>query len=371
MCYSNFDSCLKFTTPDQLAAYSNKVLCKEVSMECPIYNAVVTCACKASSSCNEIATTNAIALPTSAIAKVVNPTMSAVAYRISTVLFHSGISHVDVQHLNRLGICMSSDSVINLHKRMGENFDYAAKKWKKEIEENNSTLLFVREIEGKMLNRSNDMHLDTTLNLDEDSLKALKYCTPEVYDRTLPLLESERQRLGEDTLNESCFNGSESKIAKCKTSNIQTKDHNNLSIHWTHQYAVRDKVVNPTLETSSPQVDPDDLQLSAILPDRGVQQNMVHQWAVFVSRIVTKYIPAFQNFQKDVIWHIPHEFSNEMSVKSDMQYMVTNCLRNVDAMLSGHSEMGESEYDRLEGLLSEHAKVTLYKVGDVEVFVAY
>jgi hypothetical protein len=36
---------------------------------------------------------------------------------------------------------------------------------------------------------------------------------------------------------------------------------------------------------------------------------------------------------------------------------------------------GESEYDRLEGLLSEHAdwhaKVTLYKVGDVEVFVAY
>jgi hypothetical protein len=99
---------------------------------------------------------------------------------------------------------------------------------------------------------------------------------------------------------------------------IQTKDHNNLSINWTHQYAVRDKVVNPTLETSSPQVDPDDLQLSALLPDRGVQQNMVHQWAVFVSRIVTKYIPAFQNFQKDVIWHIPHEFSNEMSVKSDM-----------------------------------------------------
>ncbi|CAB4031015.1 Hypothetical predicted protein, partial [Paramuricea clavata] len=132
-----------------------------------------TGACKASSSCNEIATINAIALATSAIATVVNPTMSAVAYRISTVLFHSGISHVDVQRLNRLGICMSSDSVINLHENMGENFDYAAKKWKKEIEENNSMLLFVMEIEGKMLNCSNDdMHLDTTLNLDEDSLKA-------------------------------------------------------------------------------------------------------------------------------------------------------------------------------------------------------
>ena len=217
MCYSNFDSCLKYTTPDQLAAYSNKVLCKEVSMECPIYNAVVTGACRASSSCNEIATTNAIALATSAIAKVVNPTMSAVAYRISTVLFHSGISHADVQRLNRLGICMSSDSVINLHEKMGENFDYAVKKWKKEIEENNSTLLFVREIEGKMLNRSNDdMHLDTTLNLDEDSLKALKYCTPEVYDRTLQLLESERQRMGEDTLNDDVLMAVKAKLQNAK-----------------------------------------------------------------------------------------------------------------------------------------------------------
>jgi hypothetical protein len=60
------------------------------------------------------------------IARVVNPTMSAVAYRIYTVLFHSGISHVDVQCLNRLGSCMSSDSVLNIHEKMGENFDYAA-----------------------------------------------------------------------------------------------------------------------------------------------------------------------------------------------------------------------------------------------------
>ncbi len=202
-CYSKFDSCLKFTTPDQLAAYSNKLLCKELSIQCPIYNAIITGACNASSSCNEIATYNAIALATSAIARVVNPTMSAVAYRISTVLFHSGISHVDVKRLNRLGICMSSDSVINMHEKMGENFDYAVKKWKKEIEDNNSTLLFLKEIEGKLLNRSDDdMQMDMTLNLDEDSLKMLMYYTPKVYIRTLKLLESERQSIDEDTLND-------------------------------------------------------------------------------------------------------------------------------------------------------------------------
>lgn len=99
---------------------------------------------------------------------------------------------------------------------------------------------------------------------------------------------------------------------------IQTKDHSNRTIHWTHQYIVRDKVINPTLKTTAPQVDPDDLQLSALLPDRGVQQKMINQWAVLVSRIVTKYIPAFKNFQKDVIWHIPHAFSGEMSEKSGM-----------------------------------------------------
>ncbi len=86
---------------------------------------------------------------------------------------------------------------------MSENFDYAVKKWKKEIEDNNSTLLFLKEIEGKLLNRSDDdMQMDTTLNLDEDSLKMLMYYTPKVYIRTLKLLESERQSTDEDTLND-------------------------------------------------------------------------------------------------------------------------------------------------------------------------
>ena len=58
---------------------------------------------------------------------------------------------MDVKRLNRLGICMSSDSVINMHEKMGENFDYAVKKWKKEIEDNNSTLQFLKEIEVKLL----------------------------------------------------------------------------------------------------------------------------------------------------------------------------------------------------------------------------
>lgn len=216
-CYSKFESWLKFTSPDQLAAFSNKLLCKEVSVQCPIFNAVITGACNASSSCNEMAKTNAIALATSAIAKVVNHTLSAVAYRISTVLFHSGVSYVDIQRLNRLGICMSSDSVINMHEKMGENFDHAAKKWKRDIEENKSSLLFLQEIEEKMLNRSNDdMQLDTTLNLDEDSLQNLKYYTPELYDSTMKLLESERQCMHETTLNDDVLMAAKARLQIAK-----------------------------------------------------------------------------------------------------------------------------------------------------------
>ena len=60
-----------------------------------------------------------------------------------------------------------------------------------------------------------------------------------------------------------------------------------------------------------------DIQLSEILPDRNVQSCLVRNWAVIVSKVVTKYLDPFKPFQGLVVRHIPHKYSKEMSQKSD------------------------------------------------------
>ena len=67
----------------------------------------------------------------------------AVAYRISIILFHSGVSFKDFGQLNHLGVCMTHKSMITLQQRMGENFDHKAIIWQKSIECNkiNTVLL--------------------------------------------------------------------------------------------------------------------------------------------------------------------------------------------------------------------------------------
>ena len=42
---------------------------------------------------------------------------------------------------------------------------------------------------------------------------------------------------------------------------IQTKDYTNRSLHWTHQYAMQEKITNPMHESTKPQKSVSDLQL--------------------------------------------------------------------------------------------------------------
>lgn len=202
--YARSDSCLKFTSPDQLAVFSNNVLCKEISVYCPLYYSVVRGASSRHCMDEEVIdqkATNAIALATSALVRVKQPSMSALAYRISTVLFHSGVSHRDHNRLNHLGVCMSSQMVISLHEKMGENFDHKVLLWKKEIEKNKSAQALVHDVmETQMPKRSNDdMDLDIDVDLDEDRMKKLPSYNEETYEYTLYLCEGVRRSMGEDS----------------------------------------------------------------------------------------------------------------------------------------------------------------------------
>lgn len=49
---------------------------------------------------------------------------------------------------------------------------------------------------------------------------------------------------------------------------IQTKEHGNKSLHWTHQYVELARVINPTAESA--QRDVKDVQLIELLPSEDV-----------------------------------------------------------------------------------------------------
>ena len=203
--YSKSKSCLKESNPDQLAVFSNKTVCKEVEIHCPL---LFSALCQASNMCglNSEASreraVNAIALAVSALIRLRNPTMSAAAYRISTVLFHSGVSYKDFTRLNHLGICMSHDMMVALQQKMGENFDYKAILWRKSIEANKCTKLLVEEIREKQVPPREDDNMDLVLDIDisETTIKTYEWYSADSYAQTVKQLERSRQSLNERSI---------------------------------------------------------------------------------------------------------------------------------------------------------------------------
>ena len=92
-----------------------------------------------------------MALITSVAARGRNETMSAVAYRISAVLFHSGVKHEDLRILNKLGVCMSPDMIVQFQRKMGECCESKVGHWKREIEKAKVASLLLNEVREKQV----------------------------------------------------------------------------------------------------------------------------------------------------------------------------------------------------------------------------
>lgn len=99
---------------------------------------------------------------------------------------------------------------------------------------------------------------------------------------------------------------------------VQTKDHINRSIHWTHQYAIRDRVKCGIQKQKKLTKSLKDIPMLELLPSIKVQGNIKSQFAVLVTRVIVKYFKCFQHLSKVVVYHIPHKYSHEMTLKSDL-----------------------------------------------------
>ena len=86
------DTVLKARKPDELAAFSNKFVAKEAEVHLPFWNACVRGSCGERIYSSDRHAVSAIALATATVARHRVQDLSALHYRISTVLCHSGVS---------------------------------------------------------------------------------------------------------------------------------------------------------------------------------------------------------------------------------------------------------------------------------------
>lgn len=185
--YIRSDSMLKYSSPSELAAFSNRKLVHEAKVFCPLWYACITGAANVHQSDEKLdGSINALALATSALARLRNSRMSAYAKRVSTVLVHSGAKAEDFKRLNRLGICTSHDQVIRAQVEVGTNHDSKVLLWKKAIEERNGALLIIEEILGE--------ELPETIDVSKAALENKIYFSSQAFEKLMSLIDGDTCR---------------------------------------------------------------------------------------------------------------------------------------------------------------------------------
>ena len=104
----------------------------------------------------------------------------------------------------------------------------------------------------------------------------------------------------------------------------QTKGHTNQSLHYFNEYAVKDRVAVPHLQNTRPKLDLNELEMSELLPTDAVQERIVSALTTIVPRLLVKYLHAYKVFQHVVVYHIVHQYSQEMMQKSEVVSRIKN-----------------------------------------------
>ena len=141
-------SILLAKSPKEIEEFTNEKFLKVVHLSCPYWEAAIKGASgvKNVSSSESGSKINALALSSAAVARARNQKMSALAYRMSTVLFHSGAKSVDIDRVSKLGVSMSAESIVEFQRKMGENCKSKLLTWKAEIVRVKHSILFLENV---------------------------------------------------------------------------------------------------------------------------------------------------------------------------------------------------------------------------------
>ena len=102
----------------------------------------------------------------------------------------------------------------------------------------------------------------------------------------------------------------------------QTLDRRGKDHHWFHMIAVKDRVVDGDISVTQPSAMVKDLELHTFLPTIDDCIKLNSEFIVLIARVLTDRFTAWKDLQDCVPAHIPHKFSKEMAMKSDIVCIV-------------------------------------------------
>lgn len=98
----------------------------------------------------------------------------------------------------------------------------------------------------------------------------------------------------------------------------QTLDRRDKDHHWFHMVAVKDRVVTGDISITQPLALVKDLELHTFLPTIEDCIILNDEFITLTARVLTERMTAWKCLQDCVDTHIPHRFSKEMAMKSEI-----------------------------------------------------
>ena len=97
-----------------------------------------------------------------------------------------------------------------------------------------------------------------------------------------------------------------------------TSEHQIRSLHYFHSYAVRDRIDLSSYSSKPPVPDLGEMKFECLLPSADDAAVLEDNLAILMGRILCKNIPFFTKYAIGLGRHIQHDFSEDMSAKSEV-----------------------------------------------------
>ncbi len=84
------------------------------------------------------------------------------------------------------------------------------------------------------------------------------------------------------------------------------------------QYAIQNRINEPSFDTKSPQTPLKDIDLIQLLPDKKVQENLKNEMGIAGGESYLQILGKVQHLNQVAVHHISHAYSKDMASKSDL-----------------------------------------------------
>ena len=107
-------------------------------------------------------------------------------------------------------------------------------------------------------------------------------------------------------------------IDKCVRPRHVRSDSQARSLHYFHTYAVRDRINVSHLDDQHSVPLLSDIDVTSVLPTTEDEKALKDLYCIHVARVLKRHMKFFSSLGEDLERHILHEYSSEMSQKSDV-----------------------------------------------------